>query len=537
MMLNNLASWKKLQQLAQRISCLTLNDLFAGDKERLNRFSLFFDQIFFDYSKNLINPEILDQFNYYLEDVRFFEWREKMWRAEKINHTEERAVLHVALRTFQEEKFVVDGIEVNGEIAGELQKMERFVEQILNKEWTGFSGKPITHVVNIGIGGSDLGPRMVVDALKKFRCRQDMRFYFIANIDQNEIDFILPELDPQTTLFVITSKTFATEETLTNAETLRHWLLSHYQNPKAVEKHFVAVSTALDKVKAFGINPDNCFTFWEWVGGRFSLSSAVGLSIMLAIGPDRFRQFLAGMASMDKHFKDNSLAANIPLLSGLLAFWNTNFLGVESHLILPYSRALELFPAYLQQLIMESNGKSVDRQGQKVSYKTSAAIWGGSGTNSQHSFFQLLHQGTVKFSADLIGFFEKSGESGEHHKKLLAHLFAQSEVLAFGHSEFQLQQESCPSRLMPYRLIAGNRWHNLIMVRELSPYTLGMLIALYEHRVFSEGILLNINSFDQWGVELGKKIAKKIYAYLSAKERDLNRRTFELIEKIFSRWR
>ena len=438
-----------------------------------------------------------------------------MFEGERINTTEDRAVLHTALRAPTKDAIKLDGVDVVREVHAVLDRMAAFAMRVRENEWTGYTGKPIRNVINIGIGGSDLGPAMATEALIHYSDR-GRRFRFVSNVDGADIREATTDLDPAETLFIVSSKTFGTLETLTNARTARDWLLAALHDDAAVARHFVAVSTNEDKVRDFGIDPANMFGFWDWVGGRYSMDSAIGLSLMIAVGPDDFHELLAGFRSMDEHFLTTPLGANLPVLMGLLGIWYGDFFGFETHAVLPYSQELSRFPAYLQQLEMESNGKSVRLDGERVTYETGAIVWGTAATNGQHAYYQLLHQGTRIVPADLIGFFNPTTEVGDHHDLLMANLFAQAEAFAFGKTREQVVADGVPAQQVAARVFEGNRPTSAILVNRLTPRTLGSLIALYEHKVFVQGTIWGIDSFDQWGVELGKALATRITAELTA---------------------
>jgi glucose-6-phosphate isomerase len=445
---------------------------------------------------------------------------EAMFGGEKINRTEQRAVLHVALRMPRGQSILVDGVDVGPLVQRVLDQMSVFAERVRNGEWTGHTGRPIRTVVNIGIGGSDLGPVMAYEALKHYSQRQ-LAFRFVSNVDGTDFAEATHDLDPAETLFIVVSKTFTTQETMTNAQTARHWLVSGLGDEAAVAKHFVAVSTNSDKVQEFGIDPANMFVFWDWVGGRYSMESAVGLSTMIAIGPEQFRALLRGFHAMDEHFRNTPFERNLPALMGLLTVWYNNFFGAQTVAVLPYDQYLKRFPAYLQQLTMESNGKQITLDGFKVNYQTGPIFWGEPGTNGQHSFYQLIHQGTKLVPCDLIGFCRSLNPLGNQHDLLTANLFAQAEALAFGKTAEEVRAEGTPETLVRHRVFDGNRPSSLILAEELTPEVLGKLVALYEHSVFTQGVIWQINPFDQWGVELGKVLATRIVPELSQPTPDL----------------
>jgi glucose-6-phosphate isomerase len=494
--------WHALTQHATVNS--NLRELFDSDAKRGERLTLEAGQLYLDYSKNLVDDETLRLLVALAERAGVRELAEAMFRGEHINTTEDRAVLHVALRMPRDAKLVVDGQDVVKDVHEVLDRMSDFADRVRSGDWKGFTGKPIRNVVNIGIGGSDLGPAMAYEALKAYSDR-DRVFRFVSNVDGADIAEKTRDLDPEETLFIVCSKTFTTLETLTNAKTARTWLLDRLKDDKAVAQHFVAVSTNEKEVEAFGIDSANMFGFWDWVGGRYSYDSAIGLSLMVAIGPECFREMLAGFHDIDEHFRAAPYAQNLPVLLGLLGVWYDDFLGAQTHAVLPYSEYLGRFPAYLQQLDMESNGKSVDKSGERVSYQTGPIVWGQPGTNGQHAFYQLIHQGTKLIPCDFIGFAQPVEELGEHHDLLAANLFAQTEALAFGQQSDE-----------PYRNFEGNRPTNTILAPKLTPRVLGQLVATYEHKVFTQGAIWGINSFDQWGVELGKKLAQRIAPELTA---------------------
>ncbi len=516
------AAWRALQSHAETMATRHLRDLFAGDAERFARFSLRFDDLLLDYSKNRVTEETLRLLFDLARQAELEAWRARMFAGDKINTTEHRAVLHIALRTRSNRAILVDGENVMPAVNAVLGQMRAFSEQVRDGTWRGHTGQTITDVVNIGIGGSDLGPLMVCEALKPYQ-RADLRPHFVSNVDGAHLAHTLAGLDPARTLFIIASKTFTTQETMTNAASARSWLLQKLGSGADVAKHFVALSTNTREVEAFGIDPQNMFVFWDWVGGRYSLWSAIGLSIALAVGMDRFEELLAGGHAMDEHFRTTPLERNLPVILGLIGVWYRNFLGASTHAILPYDQHLHRFPAYFQQGDMESNGKSVRRDGTRVDYATGPIIWGEPGTNGQHAFYQLIHQGTELIPADFLAAAESLTPLGDHHDKLLANFFAQTEALAFGKTAEQARAEleaeglagQALEALVPHKVFAGNRPTNSILYRRLDPDTLGRLIALYEHKIFTQGVLWNINSFDQWGVELGKQLAKVILPELA----------------------
>ena len=507
-------AWTKLKTKQEQLNKVTLNDLFKQEPNRDENYTLTLNQLSFNFANNRIDAETLDLLESFANEMDLSDAINRLFSGEIINTAEDRAVLHSALRDFKDHNINVKGEDVFQMVDEAREKVKGFTEQVISGQWKGYTGKPITDVVNIGIGGSDLGPQMAVEALQFYR--NNLNIHFISNVDGDATHAVLKNLNPETTLFIVVSKSFTTIETLTNAQTCRQWLLKT-ASPTDVKHHFVAVSTNEKAVKAFGIEPDNIFPMWNWVGGRFSMWSSVGMSIALAIGYDQFESFLKGAHTVDEHFKTADFKKNIPVIMGLLSVWYVNFYQTKAQLILPYAEALNKLPAYLQQLFMESNGKSVDRQGNAVSYCTGPVIFGAAGTNAQHSFMQLIHQGTQLIPADFIG-FEKSLYGDQlHHEILMANFNAQAQALKEGKTAEQVHlsmkisgQEDQIARLLPYKIFEGNRVSNKLVFNQLTPYTLGMLIALYEHKVFVEGVLWNINSFDQFGVELGKEMAKKI---------------------------
>jgi glucose-6-phosphate isomerase len=512
--LKNTAEWQALQQHYEQTKHLQLRAMFADDPERGQHLSLQVGDIYADYSKNRITAETMNLlFN--LAQARGVETlRDAMFAGQKINTTEKRAVLHTALRNQGTEHLDVDGKDVLPEVRKVLARMASFANDIRSGGWQGYTGKRIATVVNIGIGGSDLGPVMVTEALK-FYSQRDIAVKFVSNIDSTQFIEATRGLDPAETLFIVASKTFTTDETMTNAHSARAWLLAELQDDAAVARHFVAVSTNAQEVQKFGIDTANMFEFWDWVGGRYSLCSAIGLSIMVAIGPEHFQSLLQGFYTMDEHFRTAPLEQNLPVILGLIGLWYGDFYGAASEAILPYDQYLTRFAAYFQQGNMESNGKSVTKDGKAVDYKTGPVIWGEPGTNGQHAFYQLLHQGTQFIPCDFIGFANPLNPLGEHHRKLTANIFAQTQALAFGKTADEVRAEGVAEELVPHKVFSGNRPTTTLLLPELTPYTLGQLIALYEHKIFVQGAIWNINSFDQWGVELGKVLAKDIYGALS----------------------
>lgn len=499
----------------QSIESLNLREVFAADPDRGRRLALDAVGVYFDYSKHLVTEETLSLLAALATDCGVEAHRDKMFAGEKINITENRAVLHTALRTPKSKSVFVDGKDVIPEVHEVLDRMSAFSEKVRSGEWKGFTGKRIRNVVNVGIGGSDLGPVMAYEALRHYSLR-DLTFRFVSNVDSTDFCEAVHDLDAEETLFVISSKTFTTLETLTNAHAARDWSLATLKDPKAVEKHFVAVSTNAAEVSKFGIDTANMFGFWDWVGGRYSMLSAIGLSTMLAIGPERFREILAGAHEMDLHFQTTPLRQNLPVLMGLLGLWYNCFWDAQTVAVLPYEQYLKRFPAYLQQLTMESNGKRVNMDGQLVHYQTGPIYWGEPGTNGQHSFYQLIHQGTKLIPCDFIAFSKSLNPLGKQHDLLMANVFAQAEALAFGKSSEQVEAEGVAKELVPHKTFPGNRPSSTLLLDELTPAALGKLVALYEHSVFVQGVIWNVDSFDQWGVELGKVLAMKIVPELEA---------------------
>jgi glucose-6-phosphate isomerase len=510
-----LPSWRALQEHYQQIRGVHLRELFAQDPRRGERFAVEAAGLYLDYSKNRITDETIRLLLRLAEERRLRERIDAMFGGQKINPTENRAVLHVALRAPRDAVIVVDGRNVVPEVHAVLDKMSRFSDAVRSGQWRGATGKPIRNVINVGIGGSDLGPVMAYEALKAYGDRR-LTVRFVSNVDSTDLVEATRDLDPDETLFIISSKTFTTLETMTNARSARAWLLDALKDDSAVSKHFVAVSTNADAVRQFGIDPANMFEFWDWVGGRYSMDSAIGLSLMIAIGPDNFRAMLAGFHAMDEHFRTAPFERNLPVLMALLAVWYGDFFGAQTVAVLPYDQYLKRFPAYLQQLTMESNGKHVTLDGARVDYQTGAIYWGEPGTNGQHSFYQLIHQGTELIPADFIGFARALNPLGRHHDLLMANLFAQTEALAFGKTAEEVKAEGTPERLVPHRVFEGNRPSNTILAERLTPGILGTLVALYEHSVFTQGTIWDINSFDQWGVELGKALAERIIPELES---------------------
>jgi glucose-6-phosphate isomerase len=526
-------AWGELERHYPDIETRHLRDLFAEDPERGTRLAAEAAGLYFDYSKNRVSDETIALLGQLAEQSGLAERREAMFRGEHINVSEDRSVLHVALRMPRDRSLVVDGVDVVKEVHDVLDRMAFVAEQLRGGDWIGHSGKPIRNVINIGIGGSDLGPVMAYEALRHYSQRE-MTFRFVSNVDGTDFAEATRDLDPAETLFVVSSKTFTTLETMTNARTARAWIAAGLGDEGAVSKHFVAVSTNAEEVAKFGIDTENMFGFWEWVGGRYSMDSAIGLSTMIAIGPERFGEMLAGFHAMDEHFRETPLERNLPVLHGLLAVWYGDFFGAQTAAVLPYDQYMHRFPAYLQQLTMESNGKHVTLDGLRVDYETGAVYWGEPGTNGQHSFYQLIHQGTKLIPCDFIGFHQSLNPLGEHHDLLVANVFAQTEALAFGRGPEEVREEGTPEQLVPHRVFEGNRPSNTIFAERLTPETLGTLVALYEHSVFTQGTVWSIDSFDQWGVELGKALAKRIVPELQAAEEpalDHDSSTRELIRR------
>jgi len=516
--LTTLPAWKKLQAHYDEISDLHMRELFAGQPNRFEEFSIDLDYLFLDYSKNRIIPKTMQLLTDLARECRVPEAIDNMFKGEKINTTEDREALHTALRSDINKPFVIaNGDDVMPEIKAELEKMKDFCDAVHSGKNTGHTGKTFTSIVNIGIGGSDLGPHMVVNALKFYQ--KDLDVYFVSNIDDAEISETLKKLDPETTLFIISSKTFTTWETLTNAHSARNWFLQSGANHDALSKHFIAVSSNIPAATAFGITEENIFEFWDWVGGRYSLWSAIGLSIALAVGFEKFSELLAGANSMDKHFREAPLEKNIPVILGLLGIWYNNFFAADTQAILPYDQYLQFLPAYLQQADMESNGKRVTKNGEEVDYSTGPIIWGTTGTNGQHAYFQLLHQGTRLIPADFIASIESLNDIGIHHRLLIANFLAQTEALVRGKTSAEARaaleksglSEKKIEKILPHRVFPGNQPTNTLFYQKLTPYNLGALIAVYEHKIYVQGVIWDINSFDQWGVELGKKLARIIY--------------------------
>jgi len=508
-------AWKKLQAHFESMKNVQMQNLFANEPARAEKMHIEWQDFLVDYSKNIISAETISLLQELANEAQLKDAITKYFEGDIINKTENRAVLHTALRAKENASVQVDGVNVIPEIYSVKNKIKNFSNEIISGQRKGYSGKPFTDVVNIGIGGSDLGPAMIVEALQYYK--NDLNVHFVSNVDGDHVNEIIKKVNPETTLFVIVSKTFTTQETLSNAETIRSWFLQSATQDD-VAKHFVAVSTNIQKVTEFGINPDNIFPMWDWVGGRFSLWSAVGLSISLAVGFDHFDQLLQGAHEMDEHFKNESFDKNIPVTLALLSIWYNNFFGAESEALIPYTQYLQKLAPYLQQGIMESNGKSIGRDGKPVNYQTGTIIWGEPGTNSQHAFFQLIHQGTKLIPTDFIGFKESLYGNKDHHDKLMSNFFAQTEALLMGKTKAQVQTEfqkqgisgDKADFLLPYKVFSGNKPTNTLLIKKLTPDTLGALVALYEHKIFVQGVIWNIFSYDQWGVELGKQLATSI---------------------------
>lgn len=512
--------WQALKYHHSKVENLHLRDLFAADTDRGRTYSAQGAGVYLDYSKNRLTNETLPLLFDLADAVDLKSRIEAMFSGEKINNTEHRSVLHTALRASKDAEIIVDGVNIVPEVHSVLESMGRFSEQIRDGSRRGTTGAKIRHVVNIGIGGSDLGPHLCYDALRHYSDRE-LQLHFVSNVDGTDIAECLRALNPAETLFIVASKTFTTQETMSNARTARTWLVATL-GEDAVKNHFVAVSTNAAEVAKFGIDTANMFGFWDWVGGRYSVDSAIGLSLMIAIGQSGFHDFLAGFRAMDEHFRTAAWGENLPVLLALIGVWYNNFFGAESVAILPYDQYLNLFASYLQQLDMESNGKRVTRQGRAVEYQTGPIVWGQPGTNGQHAFYQLIHQGTKLIPCDFIGFARSLNPIGRHHDLLMSNFFAQTEALAFGKSAEELKDEGCAADLIPHRTFTGNRPTNTLMIEKLSPFSIGSLIALYEHKVFTQGVIWDVNSFDQWGVELGKVLANRIVPELeSASDPDL----------------
>jgi glucose-6-phosphate isomerase len=513
--------WRALEKHFQAIQHMHLRELFADDPARGERLTAEAVGIYLDYSKNRITAETLELLVQLAEECGLGERIHAMFKGEAINVTEKRPALHIALRAPKGERIMVGGSDVVPEVQAVLNRMAAFADQIRSGLWRGHTGKPIRNIINVGIGGSDLGPVMAYEALRDYSVR-DMRFRFVSNVDGTDFEEATRDIDPEETLFIICSKTFTTTETLANARSAREWILGKLHDPAAVRKHFVAVSTNAEEVSKFGIDTANMFEFWDWVGGRYSMDSAIGLSTMIAIGPDNFEAMLAGFHDMDEHFRTAPFPKNLPVIMALLSIWYNNFFHAQTTAVLPYEQYLKRFPAYLQQLTMESNGKHVTMDGVRVDYQTSPIVWGEPGTNGQHSFYQLIHQGTKLVPCDFIGFCQALQPLGNHHDLLMANFFAQTEALAFGKTEDEVRAEGVPEWLSPHRTFEGNRPTNTLLAERLTPHALGALVALYEHSVFTQGVIWNIDSFDQWGVELGKALSRRIMAELEDPGAQLN---------------
>jgi glucose-6-phosphate isomerase len=510
-------AWKTLTAHCLDLSSTQLRDLFHADPLRGTRLHVEAVGLYLDYSKNRVNDETMSLLGALAHESNVAKRRDEMFAGERLNVSENRSVLHVALRMPKSTTLVVDGVDVVSEVHQVLDRMSDFAERVRSGTWRGHTGKRIKNVVNIGIGGSDLGPVMAYEALRHYSQR-DLTFRFVSNVDATDFVEAVMDLEVDETLFIVSSKTFGTLETITNATSARDWLVEKLGNEKAIAKHFVAVSTNAEKVAAFGIDVDNMFGFWDWVGGRYSMDSAIGLSTMLAIGPEHFSEMLAGFHAMDQHFLEAPFEENLPMLLGMLAVWNRNFLGLPTVGVMPYDQYLHRLPAYLQQLTMESNGKHVTLQGEGVTYETGPIYWGEPGTNGQHSFYQLIHHGTTPVPVDFIGFAHSLNPLGEHHDILMSNVFAQAQALAFGKTEDELRSEGADERAIKHRVMQGNRPSNVLLADTLSPYFLGSLIALYEHSVFVQGTVWDIDSYDQWGVELGKQLSVSIIPELTSVE-------------------
>ena len=516
-------AWQNIQSHFEKMQFTSMKDLFASDAKRVEKFHIQWNDFLVDYSKNIINQETLDLLLNLANEVQLKEAISSYFQGDVINQTENRAVLHTALRAKESANVLVDGVNVMPEVYSVKNKIKNFSNEVISGNKKGFTGKQFTDIVNIGIGGSDLGPAMIVEALQFYK--NHLNVHFVSNVDGDHVNEVIKKLNPETTLFVVVSKTFTTQETLSNAETIRSWFLQSASQDD-VAKHFVAVSTNIQKVTEFGINPDNIFPMWDWVGGRFSLWSAVGLSVSLAVGFDNFDKLLKGANEMDEHFKNESFDKNIPVILALLSIWYNNFFGAESEALIPYTQYLQKLAPYLQQGIMESNGKSIGRDGKPVNYQTGTIIWGEPGTNSQHAFFQLIHQGTKLIPTDFIGFKQSLYGNKDHHDKLMSNFFAQTEALLMGKTEVQVKAEfdkqgisgEKADFLLPFKVFSGNKPTNTILIDKLTPESLGALVAMYEHKIFVQGIIWNIFSYDQWGVELGKQLANSILDEIESKE-------------------
>ncbi|UGS20976.1 glucose-6-phosphate isomerase [Flavobacterium cyclinae] len=517
------AAWQSIQSHFATMQATSMKELFASDADRAEKFHIQWNDFLVDYSKNILNQETLDLLLNLASEVQLKDAISSYFKGDLINQTENRAVLHTALRAKETDTILVDGINVMPEVYSVKNKIKNFSHEVISGNKKGYTGKAFTDIVNIGIGGSDLGPAMIVEALQFYK--NHLNVHFVSNVDGDHVNEVIKKLNPETTLFVVVSKTFTTQETLSNAETIRSWFLQS-ASQEDVAKHFVAVSTNIQKVTEFGINPENVFPMWDWVGGRFSLWSAVGLSISLAVGFDNFDDLLKGANEMDEHFKNESFDKNIPVVLALLSIWYNNFFGAESEALIPYTQYLQKLAPYLQQGIMESNGKSIGRDGKPVNYQTGTIIWGEPGTNSQHAFFQLIHQGTKLIPTDFIGFKHSLYGNKDHHDKLMSNFFAQTEALLMGKTEAQVKTEfekqgisgEKADFLLPYKVFSGNKPTNTILINKLTPNTLGALVAMYEHKIFVQGVIWNIFSYDQWGVELGKQLANSILEEIENKQ-------------------
>lgn len=516
------AAWQQIQLHFEKMQATSMKDLFASDANRAEKFHIQWNDFLVDYSKNIASQETLDLLLNLAYEVELKQAITSYFQGDLINQTENRAVLHTALRAKESANILVDGVNVMPEVYSVKNKIKNFSNEVISGNKKGFTGKPFTDIVNIGIGGSDLGPVMIVEALQFYK--NHLNVHFVSNVDGDHVNEVIKKLNPETTLFVVVSKTFTTQETLSNAETIRSWFLQSASQDD-VAKHFVAVSTNIQKVTEFGINPDNVFPMWDWVGGRFSLWSAVGLSVSLAVGFDNFDKLLKGANEMDEHFKNESFDKNIPVILALLSIWYNNFFSAESEALIPYTQYLQKLAPYLQQGIMESNGKSIGRDGKPVNYQTGTIIWGEPGTNSQHAFFQLIHQGTKLIPTDFIGFKQSLYGNKDHHDKLMSNFFAQTEALLMGKTEAQVKAEfekqgitgEKADFLLPFKVFSGNKPTNTILINKLTPESLGALVAMYEHKIFVQGIIWNIFSYDQWGVELGKQLANSILEEIQSK--------------------
>jgi glucose-6-phosphate isomerase len=529
-------AWRELRAHFEHVAELQLCQMFADDPQRAEVFSLEEQGLFLDYAKNRITRESIDLLIKLANEAELPAAISDMFAGKKINKTEGRAVLHTALRAPKSSRIELDGVDVVSQVHAVLDNMAEFSEAVRSGQWLGFTGKPVRNVINIGIGGSDLGPSMACEALRTYSQR-NLNIQFVSNVDASDFAEAVQGLNADETLFIVCSKTFTTDETLTNARTARAWLLDQLVDGDAVAKHFVAVSTNTDEVQAFGIDPQNIFGFWDWVGGRYSLCSSVGLALMVSVGSTNFRAMLSGFHAMDEHFRTAPLEKNMPVLLALLGIWYNNFFAAETHAILPYDHYLKLFPAYFQQGDMESNGKYIDKSGAAVTVQTGPIVWGQAGTNGQHAFYQLLHQGTKLVPADFIGFAQSHNPIADHHDKLMANFFAQTQALAFGKSSQALADEGVDEALVPHKTFVGNRPTNTLMAEKLTPFVLGQLIALYEHKIFTQGVIWNVFSFDQWGVELGKSLAVEIFQQLEsgdASKAKVDASTAQLMDRYLS---